>query len=60
MLCDDDTDLAVRLARAAGFRNLVVHASAELDPRCLRAIAWTGPADLRAFLVARRDHPSTA
>lgn len=55
-----DAELAARLARAAGFRNLVVHAYAELDPRRLHAIASAGPADLRAFLVALRDHPSTS
>lgn len=54
-----DTDLAVRVACAAGFRNLVVNAYAELDLRRLHASASTGPADLRAFLVAPRDHPST-
>lgn len=54
-----DTDLAVRVACAAGFRNLVVNAYAEPDLRRLHASASTGPADLRAFLVAPRDHPST-
>jgi uncharacterized protein YutE (UPF0331/DUF86 family) len=47
--------LAERLVRAAGFRNLVVHAYAQLDLRRLHAIASTGPADLRAFLAALRD-----
>lgn len=50
-----DAEPAGRLARAAGFRNLVVHAYAELDLRRLHAIASDGPADLRAFLVALRD-----
>lgn len=50
-----DADLADRLARAAGFRNLVVHAYAELDLRRLHTIATDGPADLRAFLAALRD-----
>ncbi len=50
-----DPELASRLARAAGFRNLVVHAYAELDLRRLHAIASDGPADLRAFLAALRD-----
>lgn len=50
-----DTDVAARLARAAGFRNLVVHPYAELDLRRLHAIATGGPADLRAFLAALRD-----
>ncbi len=50
-----DPELAGRLARAAGFRNLVVHAYAELDLLRLHTIATDGPADLRAFLVALRD-----
>lgn len=50
-----DAELAARLARAAGFRNLIVHAYAELDLRRLHAIATDGPADLRAFLAALRD-----
>lgn len=49
-------DLAGRLMRAAGFRNLVVHAYADLDLRRLHAVASDGPADLRAFLAALRDH----
>lgn len=53
-----DADLAARLARAAGFRNLVVHAYAELDLDRLHAIATDGPADLRAFLAALRDASS--
>ncbi|GAA2903587.1 hypothetical protein GCM10010472_72280 [Pseudonocardia halophobica] len=47
-----DAELADRLARAAGFRNLLVHAYAALDLRRVHAIATQGPADLRAFLVA--------
>lgn len=50
-----DAGLADRLARAAGFRNLVVHAYAEPDLRRVHAIAADGPADLRAFLAALRD-----
>ncbi|MGH3939058.1 MAG: type VII toxin-antitoxin system HepT family RNase toxin [Pseudonocardiaceae bacterium] len=49
-------ELAQRLARAAGFRNLVVHADAELDLRWVHTAATSGPADLRAFLAALRDH----
>jgi uncharacterized protein YutE (UPF0331/DUF86 family) len=49
-------DLAGRLARAAGFRNLIVHAYGRLDLRRVHAIASGGPADLRAFLIALRDH----
>lgn len=47
--------LALQLARAAGFRNLVVHADADLDLRRVHAIAATGSVDLRAFLLALRD-----
>lgn len=48
--------LAERLARASGFRNLLVHAYATLDLRRVHAIATGGPTDLRAFLAALRDH----
>lgn len=51
-----DIDLAERLARAAGFRNLVVHAYANLDLHRLHLVATTGPADLLGFLKALRDH----
>lgn len=50
-----DPELGARLARAAGFRNLVVHAYADLDLRRVHAIATTGPVDLRGFLAALRD-----
>ena len=50
-----DAELADRLARAAGFRNLIVHAYADLDLRRVHAIATAGPPDLRAFLAALRD-----
>ncbi|MGH3980565.1 MAG: type VII toxin-antitoxin system HepT family RNase toxin [Pseudonocardiaceae bacterium] len=49
-------ELAERLARAAGFRNLVVHAYGRLDLQRVHATATSGPADLRAFLAALRDH----
>ncbi|GAA0931693.1 hypothetical protein GCM10009559_20050 [Pseudonocardia zijingensis] len=48
--------LAERLGRAAGFRNLVVHGYGRLDLRRVHAIATAGPADLKAFLAALRDH----
>lgn len=48
-------DLAERLARAAGFRNVVVHLYAELDPARVHEAATSGPDDLRAFLAAVRD-----
>lgn len=47
-----DAELGERLARAAGFRNLVVHAYADLDLARVHAVAASGPADLRAFLAA--------
>ena len=50
-----DHELADRLAHAAGFRNLVVHGYQGLDLARVHSIARTGPADLRAFLVALRD-----
>jgi uncharacterized protein YutE (UPF0331/DUF86 family) len=50
-----DAGLAARLASAAAFRNLIVHAYADLDLRRVHAIATHGPADLRAFLAALRD-----
>jgi uncharacterized protein YutE (UPF0331/DUF86 family) len=50
-----DSALADRLARAAGFRNLIVHAYADLDLRRVHTIATVGPPDLRAFLIAPRD-----
>ena len=49
-------ELTERLARAAGFRNLVVHAYGPLDLQRVHAVAAAGPTDLRAFLAALRDH----
>lgn len=51
-------DLADRLSRAAGFRNLLVHGYGRLDLRRVHAIARDGPPDLRAFLARLRDHAS--
>jgi uncharacterized protein YutE (UPF0331/DUF86 family) len=51
-----DAELAERLARAAGFRNLVAHAYEKLDMARVHRSASLGPPDLRAFLVAVRDH----
>jgi len=50
-----DDALATRLARAAGFRNVVAHAYEQLDmtPRLSRRTGW--PRDLEAFLAALRD-----
>ena len=55
-----EKDLADRLARAAGFRNVVAHAYEALDLRRVEAAAKSGPADLRAFLARVRDRlPNT-
>ena len=50
-----DSDLAERLTRAAGFRNLVAHAYEAIDMVRVYRAATSGPADLRALLVALRD-----
>lgn len=50
-----DAELAARLSRAAGFRNLLVHAYGDLDLARVHRIARDGPADLRAFLAALAD-----
>lgn len=47
-----DEALADRLARAAGFRNLVAHAYEGLDMAAVHQSAKSGPADLRAFLAS--------
>jgi uncharacterized protein YutE (UPF0331/DUF86 family) len=54
-----DDGLAARLTRAAGFRNLVVHAYADLDLRRVHDTATHGPKDLIAFLAALRDGLTT-
>ncbi len=43
-------DLAERLSRAAGFRNVVAHAYEGLDMLRIHRTATTGPADLLEFL----------
>lgn len=50
-----DEDLAGRLARAAGFRNVVAHAYETLDMARVHEAASKGPPDLRALLAALRD-----
>jgi uncharacterized protein YutE (UPF0331/DUF86 family) len=50
-----DADLAGRLAKAAGFRNVVAHAYDSLDMARVWDAARVGPSDLRAFLVRARD-----
>ena len=47
-----DADLAGRLVRASGFRNVVAHAYDTLDMARVYRAATDGPADLRAFLAA--------
>src|SRR5438552_12362704 len=46
-----DEDLASRLTRAAGFRNIVAHAYEQLDMARVYRAAHDGPSDLRAFLA---------
>lgn len=50
-----DAQLAGRLKRAAGFRNLIAHAYERLDMARVHAAATDGPADLRALMAALRD-----
>lgn len=47
--------LAQRLARAAGFRNVVAHAYEGLDMARVHAAATNGPRDLMDFLRTARD-----
>ncbi len=49
-----DEDLADRLARAAGFRNVVAHAYEQLDMIRVHRAASEGPADLLGFLAMLR------
>jgi uncharacterized protein YutE (UPF0331/DUF86 family) len=51
-----ETQLAERLARAAGFRNVVAHAYDRLDLQRVHEAATHGPADLRACLAALVGH----
>lgn len=48
-------ELRDRLVRAAGFRNVLVHADEQLDLRRVHAAAVHGPDDLRRLLAAVRD-----
>ncbi len=50
-----DPELVERLVRAAGLRNVVVHAYDRLDLARIHRAASDGPRDLRAFLAALRD-----
>lgn len=49
------SELAGRLVRAAGFRNVIAHAYETLDMRRVFTAAHDGPRDLIAFLAALRD-----
>lgn len=50
-----DEGLAARLARAAGFRNIVAHAYEQLDMARVHRAASEGPADLIRFLATLRQ-----
>jgi uncharacterized protein YutE (UPF0331/DUF86 family) len=50
-----DEALATRLARAAGFRNVIAHAYDQLDMSRVFRAASEGPRDLETFLAALRD-----
>jgi uncharacterized protein YutE (UPF0331/DUF86 family) len=51
-------ELAARLTRAAGFRNVVAHAYDEIVMDRVYRAAQEGPADLRDFLVALEERIS--
>ncbi len=51
-----EPELAVRLTRAAGFRNIVAHTYDDLDMERVYRAASEGPADLRAFLAALQEN----
>jgi uncharacterized protein YutE (UPF0331/DUF86 family) len=51
-----DPELAVRLTRAAGFRNVVAHTYDEIDMERVYRAASEGPDDLRAFLATLQKH----
>ncbi|MGH9335111.1 MAG: type VII toxin-antitoxin system HepT family RNase toxin [Vicinamibacteria bacterium] len=48
-------DLAAKLVRATGFRNVVAHAYEDLDMARVFEAASRGPGDLRRFLAIARD-----
>jgi uncharacterized protein YutE (UPF0331/DUF86 family) len=52
---DLDRSLATRLAKAAGFRNLIAHAYEKVDMARVHESASAGPAELRTFLRRARD-----
>lgn len=50
-----DDAIAERLARSAGFRNVIAHAYEQLDLARVHRAATEGAGDLRAFLAKMRD-----
>ena len=50
-----EAELAARLVKAAGFRNVVAHVYESLDMKRVHDTAAHGPSDLRAFLRVARD-----
>ena len=50
-----DAALAARLARAAGFREVIAHAYDQLDMTRVFRAASEGPRDLESFLSTLRD-----
>jgi len=50
-----EAELAERLTKAAGFRNVVAHAYESLDMGRVYDAARAGPGDLLAFLARARD-----
>ena len=50
-----DPELAKRLTRAAGFRNVISHAYEPVDMQRVYEAARQGPGALRAFLAHARD-----
>lgn len=55
-----EEDLADRLVRAAGFRNVVAHAYETLDMKRVHDAASKGPRDLRRFLAALGERATDA
>jgi uncharacterized protein YutE (UPF0331/DUF86 family) len=53
-------ELAERLGRAAGFRNVVAHEYDTLDMRRVHLAATQGPRDLRSFLQALAAHAGSS
>jgi uncharacterized protein YutE (UPF0331/DUF86 family) len=51
-------DLAIRLRRMAGFRNILVHGYAEVDPNVVRDVLENHLGDLEDFVVAVRARMS--